>query len=97
MDSQRLQTLDADLACERAGEELQERGPGLAEASDPANGACEEPRWEDATGVIHHDRIDGPEEHADEGDGDGASDEGRDKPYDELEPALRGKRACKLG
>ena len=36
--------------------------------------------------MVHDDREDGPEQEADERDGDAAADERRHEPHDELEP-----------
>lgn len=79
-DAQRLQTLNPHARRERARDERDERAARLAEARDPADAAGEQPRREHARGVVHDDRVDGPEEHADEGDGDAAADERGDEP-----------------
>ena len=72
--AQRLQTADARLGRERARHEREDGGAGLAEARDPADGAGEQPWWEDARGVVHDEWVDRPEEDADEGDGKGTAD-----------------------
>ena len=90
--SQRLQTLNPDSACECTGHEGQEGGAGLAKPCDPANGAGEQPGREHAPRVVHDDRVDGPEEDADEGHGDAAADEGGDEPDDEFEAGRMGVR-----
>ena len=87
--SQRLQTLDPDPARERAGHERQERRARLAKPCDPADGASEQPRREHAPRMVHDDRVDGPEEDADEGDGERAADERGHEPYHELEAGGR--------
>ena len=83
--AQRLQTADACLGRERARHEREDGGAGLAEARDPADGAGEQPRREDARGVIHDERVDRPEEDADEGDRKGTADERGHEPDDELQ------------
>ena len=40
---------------------------------------------EDAACMVHNDRVDGAQEESDEGDGDGAADEGGHEPDDEFE------------
>lgn len=93
-----LQTLDADLGREHAGEEGQEGGPRLAEPGNPANASGEEPRRQHTARVVHDNRIDRPEEKANEGDGNGAPDERRDEPDDELQTVwMRNIQATKWG
>ena len=85
MHSQRLQTLDADFGRKRSREERQERRTRLSEARDPANRPSQKSGREHAACVIHDDRVDGAQEESDEGDGDGAADEGGHEPDDEFE------------
>lgn len=76
--SQRLETLDTNTRREGARNEGEQRRARLAEAGDPSDAASEDPRREDARGVVHDDKVDGSDEDADEGDGDATADEGGD-------------------
>lgn len=97
MCSQRLETLDPDLRCERASEEGQRSRACLAEAGDPPNASCEEPGRQHASSVVHDDGVDGPEKDSDEGDGDGTTDEGGDEPDHKLESVPSGVSAVRVG
>ncbi len=86
-DAQRLQTLDARLGRERARHKREDRRPSLAKAGNPPDSAGEEPRGKNAAGVVHDERIDRPEENADERDRDCAAEERRHEPDDQLQTA----------
>ena len=83
--SQRLQTIDARPRRKRPSDEREHRRPGRAKARHPADGPGDELLREDATGMVHDNGVDGTEEEADEGDGDGAADQRRHEPDNELE------------
>ena len=56
-----------------------------ARARYPTNGTRNEFGRKNAASVVHDDREDRPQEEADEGDADGAGDQVRHEPNDELE------------
>ena len=87
--SQRLQTADPLPRRDRARDKREHCGTGGAEARDVADGARDELVGEDVPRVVDHDREDGPEEEADEGDAYCGGDERVDEPDDELEAAGR--------
>ena len=63
--SQRLQARDAEPRREHAREEREDCGAGLAHAGDVADRGGEQPPRKDLRRVVHEDRVDGPEDHAD--------------------------------
>lgn len=48
--------------------------------------------WQNSGRVIHDDRVNGSEEHSDEGHGDGTSYEGRYEPDYQLQTGVPGER-----
>ncbi len=66
----------------------EKRGSRESEAADPANGACEQPGWDEPRGLVHEDRVDWSKDEADERDGQRAADEGGDEPDDEFEAMI---------
>ena len=93
--SQRLQTADPLPRRDRARDKREHCGTGGAEARDVADGARDELVGEDVPRVVDHDREDGPEEEADEGDAYCRGDERVDEPDDELEAAGRAGVSCR--
>lgn len=67
-------------------QERKESRTSLTKACNPPNAACKEPMWQNPRSMVHGDRVHGAEEHADERDGQGVSDEGWHEPDDEFKP-----------
>ena len=83
---QRLQSPDTLPGCNRSCQEWEERRACLTKACDPANAAGKKPVRQDARRMVHYDRVDRPEKHADERNGHSISSERGDEPDDEFEP-----------
>ena len=68
-DSQRLQSPDTRSGGDCSCQEWKESRARLAKTSDPADAPCQEPVWQDPCRMIHDDRVDRAQEHANEGNG----------------------------
>jgi hypothetical protein len=86
--SQRLSTLDADLTRHGSSHERQHGGSCLSKSCDPADTACEEPAWEDASSLIHDNGIDRTKQNADERNGHRTTYKRRNEPHDKLETTV---------
>ena len=83
-DSQRLQTIDARPRRNRASHEGKHCRTRRRKTRHPADGARDQLWRQDVARVIHDYGKDGTEEEADEGYGDGVTNERSDLPDDEL-------------
>ena len=81
-----MEASNPELRREQPGEEREHGGARLADAGDVAKATREKPAREDARGMVHQDRVHGPHQEPNEGDGDGVLDERGDDPYGYFQP-----------
>ena len=81
-----LQGLDTVVVSHQARHERPERRTRGAEPCDPPDAAREEPRWEDASGMVHDDGVDGTKEEPYERYCHCATDERGNEPDNYFQP-----------
>lgn len=93
---QRMQTLDTVPLSNGTSQEWNKGAARLTKPTYPTNSSGQDPWGENARGSVHRNGVHGPQKHADNGDGDGVTDEGRNKPDHKLETEKSGVSFAKI-